>query len=288
MLDVPETTAQTQCYHRLLLGGDSQSMLVVAFGIVAAILYGYAGWRILRVGRALFLQIPIALTIQGTALSLQIFHHGSLRIGLAESVSLFAWQSALTLWVFNLRENLEMLGIALYPLVGLCALFGSLTTNKQGGLVPVNDWHIEVHIIISLLATGILTIACLQALALAFLEHLLHRQRNRLHLLRRLPPLQTMERLLFQTVFAGFFLLSLTLLSGLLFVHNLAAQHLIQKTALSFCAWFIFGVLLWGRRRYGWRGHTAIRWVLSGYVVLVLAYFGSKLFIEKVLGSHWS
>lgn len=263
-------------------------MLVAAFGIVAACIYGYAGWRIFQAGKVFFLLIPVALTIQGVALSLQIFHHGSLRIGLAESVSLFAWQSALTLWGFNLRENLETLGIVLYPIVGLCALFGSLTTNNQGNLIPVNDWHVEVHIIISLFATGILTIACLQALALAFLEHFLHHQRNRLHLLRRLPPLQTMEQLLFQTVFAGFFLLSLTLLSGLLFVHNLAAQHLVQKTALSLCAWFIFGILLWGQRRYGWRGRTAIRWVLSGYVVLVLAYFGSKLFIEKVLGSHWS
>lgn len=263
-------------------------MLLAALGIVAALLYAYAGWHILRVGRAFLLQVPVALTVQGAALTLQIFHHGSLRIGIAESVSLFAWQSALTLWAFNLRDNLETLGILLYPVVGLCALFGSLTTNTHGDLIPVNDWHIEVHIIISLLATGILTIACLQALALAFLEHLLQRHRNRLHLLRRLPPLQTLERTLFRTVFMGFFLLSLTLLSGLLFVRNLATQHLIQKAVLSFCAWLIFGILLWGQHRYGWRGRTAIRWVLSGYVVLILAYLGSKLFIEKVLGTHWS
>lgn len=262
--------------------------MLMAFGLFAAVLYGYAGWHIGRAGRLPVGLIPFALVLQAAALSLQIFHHDSLRIGLAESVSLFAWQSALTLWVFSLREPLESLGLVLYPLVGLCAVFGVLTSNIRGDLIPIGDWHLEVHIIISLLAAGILSIACIQALALAVLERVLHHHRGRIDLLRRLPPLQTMEQLLFRMVFTGFFLLSMTLLSGLLFVHNLIAQHLAQKTALSFVAWFIFGMLLWGRRRYGWRGRTAIRWVLSGYVTLVLAYFGSKLFIELVLGTHWS
>ena len=108
-----------------------------------------------------------------------------------------------------------------------------------------------------------------------------------LQVARRLPPLQTMERLLFQLIFFGFFLLSLTLVSGLLFVDNLFAQHLVHKTVLSFCAWLTFGLLLYGRLRHGWRGRTAVRWALSGYTVLVLAYFGSKLILEQVLGRNW-
>ena len=262
--------------------------MLIIIGLVATVLYVAAGWRIWRAGALPPALMPITLALHAAALSLQVFHADSLRLGLAESVSLFAWQSALTLWLFSLRERLESLGVFLYPFVGLCAMFGVFTSNTSGDLIPISDWHLEVHIIISLLSAGILTIACIQALALAVLERVLHHRGGGIALARRLPPLQTMERLLFQMVFAGFFLLSLTLLSGLLFVHNLVAQHLAQKVALSFCAWFIFGMLLWGRRRYGWRGRTAVRWVLSGYCTLVLAYFGSKLFIEQVLGTHWT
>jgi len=109
-----------------------------------------------------------------------------------------------------------------------------------------------------------------------------------MRLVMRLPPLQTMERLLFQLIFFGFFLLTLTLLSGLLFVHDLFGQHLVHKTFLSFAAWLIFGGLLIGRLRYGWRGRSAIRWVMYGYVTLILAYFGSKLILEQILGRHWT
>jgi ABC-type uncharacterized transport system permease subunit len=97
-----------------------------------------------------------------------------------------------------------------------------------------------------------------------------------------------MERLLFQLIAIGFFLLSLTLLSGLWFIRDWLAQHLAHKTVLSITAWLIFGVLLWGRLRYGWRGRTAIRWTLAGYATLLLAYFGSKLILEQFLGRHWS
>jgi len=106
-------------------------------------------------------------------------------------------------------------------------------------------------------------------------------------LARRLPPLQTMEKLLFQLIFVGFFLLSLTLCSGLLIIPNLHGEHLAQLI-LTASAWLIFSVLLWGRLRYGWRGRTAIRWALSGYATLVAAYFGSKLVLEQIFNIHWS
>src|SRR3546814_4793747 len=92
-----------------------------------------------------------------------------------------------------------------------------------------------------------------------------------------------MERLLFQLIGIGFVLLSLTLISGLWFIHDWLAQHLAHKTILSITAWLIFGTLLWGRVRHGWRGRVAIRWALAGYAMLFLAYFGSKLILEEIL-----
>jgi len=82
-------------------------------------------------------------------------------------------------------------------------------------------------------------------------------------------------------------LLTLALLTGFIFVTNLRTQHLEHKTILSCIAWVLFGVLLFGRIRYGWRGRAAVRWTLSGFGVLILAYFGSKFVLEYLLGRHW-
>ena len=71
------------------------------------------------------------------------------------------------------------------------------------------------------------------------------------------------------------------------FVADMLAQHLAHKTVLSVIAWLIFGVLLWGRWRHGWRDRTAVRLSLAGFMVLGLAYFGSKLVLEVVLERYW-
>lgn len=92
-----------------------------------------------------------------------------------------------------------------------------------------------------------------------------------------------METLLFQMLGAGIIFLTISLISGFLFIEDLFAQHLVHKTVLSLLAWVIFSGLLIGRSRYGWRGQTAIQWTLIGFVLLLLAYFGSKLVLELIL-----
>lgn len=258
--------------------------------VLAAALYLVAAWRAWRMPAADALSqrllLPVALTGHALALWLAIVHGANLLIGVGEALSLLMWLSALMLWAFCLREPLRLLGIVLYPLAALCAIAPLLMVDA-GNAIPLADWKVGVHIVLSLLSAGLLTLASLQALATAVLDRVLHHPGN-IGLARRLPPLQTMERLLFQLIAVGFFLLSLTLLSGLLFIHDLFGQHLVHKTVLSIAAWLLFGVLLWGRARYGWRGRTALRWALSGYALLVLAYFGSKLVLEQILGTHWT
>ena len=115
-------------------------------------------------------------------------------------------------------------------------------------------------------------------------DHHLH-QRHPGGFIRALPPLQTMESLLFEMIGAGFVLLTLALVSGFTFLEDMFAQRLAHKTILSITAWIVFGALLWGRLRFGWRGQKALIWTLSGFVVLMLAYFGSKVVIELILGN---
>ena len=145
------------------------------------------------------------------------------------------------------------------------------------------EFAIQLHVVLSLLSAALLTLAAAQAVTLALQERFL-RDTSPHRLVQALPPLQTMEQLLFLLITLGFFMLSLSLLSGLLFVSDLLGRYL-AHTVLSVAAWGIFGGLLWGRWRWGWRGRTAIRWALSGYglLILVLAYFGSRLVFEQLL-----
>jgi ABC-type uncharacterized transport system permease subunit len=92
-----------------------------------------------------------------------------------------------------------------------------------------------------------------------------------------------MESLLFQMIATGYALLTLALVTGILFLEDIFAQHLVHKTVLSIIAWLVFGILLWGRWRFGWRGRVAIRWTIGGFIFLMLAYFGSKFVLELVL-----
>jgi len=257
--------------------------------LIAALLYAGAAWRAARNTQADVLSqralIPVALALHAAALLLQTVFGSKLQIGVGEAASLLAWLSALMLWVFCLREPLQALGVVNYPFTALCALWPALATAEVNP-IPLDDWRLGVHIVLSLLSAGLLTLAAIHALAIAILDRVLHRP-DSIALARRLPPLQTMEKLLFQLIFVGFFLLSLTLCSGLLIIPNLHGEHLAQLI-LTASAWLIFSVLLWGRLRYGWRGRTAIRWALSGYATLVAAYFGSKLVLEQIFNIHWS
>ena len=102
---------------------------------------------------------------------------------------------------------------------------------------------------------------------------------------RMMPPLTTMESLLFDAIIIGFVCLSVSLVSGMVFLEDMFAQHLAHKTVLSIIAWLVFAILLTGRWMVGWRGRTAIRWTLGGFISLMLAYFGSKFVLELILAT---
>ena len=261
--------------------------MILALATIAAAGYAAAAlliWRTERPGLAEQGLALLAAACHAWALSLQVFQEGSIAIGINEALSLFAWQTAALLWSICWREPLRILGVGVYPLAAISALCAALWPTAT---IAVGDWKMLSHIVLGLLAVGLLTLATVQAVLLAMQERLLHRH-EQTRLLRALPPLLTMERLLFQLVALGAFMLALVLLSGMSFVYDFRAQHLLHKTVLSAGALLIFGVLLWGRYRYGWRGKKAFRWALSGYATLILAYFGSKLILEQFLGRHWS
>jgi ABC-type uncharacterized transport system permease subunit len=195
--------------------------------------------------------------------------------------ALVGWTVVALLLLSALSKPVENLGIVLMPLAALTVLL-TLRFPDLKLLADNSPMGLNVHVLLSLLAYSLLMLAAVQALLLAVQEQHLH-SRHPGGFVRALPPLQTMECLLFEMIGAGFFLLSLALLSGFVFLEDMLAQHVLHKTILSLLSWLVFATLLWGRFKFGWRGRTAIRWALSGFALLALAYFGSKFVLEFVL-----
>ena len=206
---------------------------------------------------------------------------GGLNLGFFNAISLTAGGIILLLMLSSLSKPVENLGIILLPLAIITIILAELYPSASQ-LSGTNVWGIKVHILVSMLAYSLFSLASVQAILLAIQDHHL-RRRHPGGFIRALPPLQTMESLLFEMIGAGFVLLSFALFSGFMYLDNMFAQHLVHKTILSIMAWIVFATLLWGRFQRGWRGQTALIWTLSGFVVLMLAYFGSKAVIELVL-----
>jgi len=210
-----------------------------------------------------------------------IFSQPGLNLAFFNALALTAWTVVALLLVSSLTKPVENLGILILPIAAL-TLFLEIHYPSQGFLRESAGWPIKIHVLLSMLAYSLLTLASVQAILLAVQDHHLH-SRQPVGFLRTLPPLQTMESLLFEMIGAGFILLTLALASGFAFLEDMFAQHLVHKTVLSTLGWLVFGTLLLGRLRYGWRGRTAIIWTLSGFVILMLAYFGSKAVLELIL-----
>lgn len=227
--------------------------------------------------------VCLALLLHGAGMLQLVSLEGQLELGFFRVSSLLFWTINLIVLLSSLKKPLHNLFVLLLPLSALSVLASLVGTGA--GRPMTLDYQLASHVLLSILAYSLLTIATVQALLLAWqnrqLKH--HHPNGRVRLL---PPLQTMESLLFEVLWAGQILLTLSIISGFIFLDNLFAQHLAHKSIFSLAAWVIYSVLLWGRHYLGWRGYTAIRWTLSGFALLMLAYFGSKLVLELILGRY--
>lgn len=222
-----------------------------------------------------------AIIMHGVYTILAWQQHNGFSFGFFSTGSLIALIVALLLLVAALNKPVEKLGLAVLPIAALMLTL-ELNFDNNPHLLHSYNWQMSTHILTSIIAFSLLNIAALQAILLAIQDQQLKSHPPK-RFIQSLPPLQTMETLLFQMLGVGVFFLSISLISGFIFVENLFAQHLVHKTVLSILAWIIFSSLLLGRSRYGWRGQMAIQWTLIGFVSLLLAYFGSKLVLELIL-----
>lgn len=196
------------------------------------------------------------------------------------SFSLVSWLVVLLYLTAEFRKPVETLGILIFPIAAMAVFLQLFWPHKSPGAGL--SFELQVHILLSLLAYGLLAIAACQSVLLLIQTHYLKNKQPG-GFIRSLPPLQSMETLLFQMIKIGFVILSFALLSGFIFLDDIFAQHLVHKTVLSIIAWLLFAILLWGRGYFGWRGKKAMHLTLGGFAFLMLAYFGSKMVLEIFL-----
>lgn len=234
----------------------------------------------------LLLRQTVAGLAVGTHLAFagfSLFQAQALHLGLLPSLS--------ALYALTLTARYLLLRLALPRLLdGALALMALGVVLLQGflpnspALNHAQTWAFSLHIIIAISAYVALALAAVLAGALWMADRRLH-QKPSSRLAQSLPPLLTLEIRLFQLLWTGFSLLSITLITGVFFSEQVFGKPalLSHKVVFSVLAWLVFAVLLTGRLRHGWRGRLAVRWTLTGFGFLVLAYVGSKFVLEVVL-----
>lgn len=228
--------------------------------------------------------LVLPLVLHAVGLARTMFAQDGFYLGVGTAVSLIIWLTALIYWIGSFFYRLEGLQVMVLPAAAVLSLLPLALPPTH----PLGNTHLaafRVHLVISLLAYSLFTIASLHVLMMAVMERRMHRG-NLPGFLQGLPPLLAMEQLLFRIIAAGFVLLTLTLGSGILFSEELFGKPMqfTHKTVFGILSWIIFGALLAGRALYGWRGRIAMRWTLTGFLSLVLAYIGSKFVLEIILG----
>jgi ABC-type uncharacterized transport system permease subunit len=256
----------------------------------AAILYAACALLASKRGALISGITALAWAVHGAALWSDAFAPGGLRIGFAVMLSAALWVSVGAYWIENRNFALDGLRRLVMPCACAVAL---LPLVFPGAVMPLQNqssafgWHVAVAV----LAYSTLTIAAFHAVLMALQESRLHARTVPAGgswlggALDQLPALLTMEKLLFRLIWIGFVLLSLTVLSGVVFSEQLFGRALRwdHKNVFALLSWLLFAALLAGRYLRGWRGKTALRFTLAGFATLALAYVGSRFVLEVVL-----
>ena len=206
-------------------------------------------------------------------------------LALGTTLSVIALIIVVLFLITSLRRPLTALGVLVLPAAGLATLTGWVFPGPA--YTPlVSSISALAHMLIACLAYGLLSLAVAQSLLLVTLEKLI-RHSHPAGFLISLPPMETMENVLFQLINTGFALLTITLISGGIFSEQLFGRALLlnHHATLAVLAWLSFAALITGRRLFGWRGRTAVTWTLTSFILLVLGYFGTRVVLEVILAS---
>jgi ABC-type uncharacterized transport system permease subunit len=264
------------------------STLVLACYLAAALwLIGSMQHSALAVGgRVTGLSLSVAaLTLHAIVLWQGVAAKPQFALTIAETASLVGFGIALIAVLACWRQaRFSGASALLLAVAGLVAV--ATNEGAREFAVAQHGWELSAHIALSVLAYSLITVGTALAVALTLLDRRL-RTHQPLGWLSILPAVASLESGMFIALGTGFIALTLALFSGFFFIDDIFAQSLSRKVVLSCLAWIVLAILLFGRWRFGWRGRMARYWTLGSFIILGLAYFGSKLVLENILGRHW-
>jgi len=228
--------------------------------------------------------IAVVLLVQGAGLFEGMFASGILRFSFSYAISLMLWMAVFIYWLESFRSRMDGMQPMVLPLAALSSAFPVLFP-KTHEIAHANAVGFKLHFLAAMLAYSLFTLSALHALFMGFIEHRLHKRTVSKHQ-APLPSILSMEALLFRMIGIAFLLLTLALISGLIFSDRVFGKALVldHKTVFACASWIIFAALLFGRHKYGWRGRIALRWTLTGFLLLFLAYIGSRFVLEVLIG----
>lgn len=240
-----------------------------------------AGWRTVL--------LPLLAVGHAALLATAIVGSGDFRFGFAHALSATLLLAVLVLWIEGMFVAVRGLDVIVLPAAALCVVLPALFHGAPIGL-GADSAALRVHLMVAISAYSLFTIAALHALLMAAMDRRLHSplQASAGGLARvfgQLPSLLALETLLFRLIWAGFLLLTATLVTGVFFSEQLFGRPLRfeHKTLFTIASWIVFAGLLTGRVVFGWRGRTALRWTFAGFLMLLLAYVGSRFVLEVIL-----
>ncbi|HTH94156.1 MAG TPA: cytochrome c biogenesis protein CcsA [Rhodocyclaceae bacterium] len=225
----------------------------------------------------------VALICHGLTVANEMFGDEHLRFGFAVAISLMLWLALAFYWIESYYMRMDGLLLLGLPFAAVGAVL-PLVFPGQHLLGYANELLFRAHFLVAMLAYSLFALAALHALLMMTAERSLHRGRLP-RIVAGLPPLLTMEALLFRLIHIAFVLLTLTLASGIFFSEELFGKPMgfTHKTVFAILSWLIFAALLLGRHLRGWRGRLALHWTLTGFGALFLAYIGSRFVLEVLL-----
>jgi ABC-type uncharacterized transport system permease subunit len=277
----------------------------IVFHAIAAFIYlGLSAvlWGMLQAGKAMEKPervtrwlLLLALIAQGVGLEALVLSDGHLHLSWLLALSVAIWLGLIVFWLESLIIKIDGLQLILLPVAGVICLLTALFPASHL-ITSAAESALRGHLLLALGAYGLITIAAMQSLLMAALDHHLHHPQGMIEnasalkraigrVLDAQPPLLTQERLLFRIIWIAFGALTLAIISGGLISLATTGKWLPMdhKTIFTVLSWLTFGMLLLGRHRWGWRGRIALRYTLAGFVFVVLSYTGSRFVIEVLL-----
>jgi ABC-type uncharacterized transport system permease subunit len=234
--------------------------------------------------------LPVLAAAHAVLLGMAVWSGGEFRFGFAQALSATLLLAVLALWIEGMFVPVRGLDVLVLPAAAVCVL---LPFGFQGAVIGagVDSLALRLHLLVAIAAYSLFTIAALHALLMALLDRRLHSPlqapaQGLGRIFGQLPSLLALEKLLFQLIGVGFVLLTATLVTGVFFSEQLFGRALRfeHKTVFTIASWLVFAGLLGGRIIFGWRGRTALRWTFAGFLMLLLAYVGSRFVLEVILG----